>query len=53
MELLLNFAEEHFGLAFVTGVILVAAVLCGIVWLTIWIVKFTLSGTCQVFGEAF
>lgn len=41
MELLLNFAEEHFGLAFVTGVILVAAVLCGIVWLTIWIVKFT------------
>ena len=41
MELLLNFAEEHFGLAFVTGVILVAAVLCGIVWLTVWIVKFT------------
>ena len=41
MEVLLNFAEEHFGVAFVAGVILVAAVLSGIVWLTVWIVKFT------------
>lgn len=39
MEPVTRFIEQHFGLSFLIGVIFVAAVISGIIWLTVWAVK--------------
>lgn len=38
-ETLYNLLEEHFGATFAVCVLLTAAILCGVIWLTIWLYK--------------